>query len=77
MRQRATIAAAYFNEAVDAWFQGWVSVQNEFTWEEFVTKLCERFGERNNVDPIEELINLGRMGVWRYTLGGLRTYGPL
>jgi len=52
MRQRVTLATTYFNEVVDAWFQGCVSVQNEFTWEEVVTKLCESFGEKNRWTPL-------------------------
>lgn len=37
-------------------------VQNKFTWEELVTRLCKIFGERNRVDTIEEFNKLRQTG---------------
>ena len=31
--QRVSLATAYFNEGVDAWFQGCLRIRREYTWE--------------------------------------------
>ena len=50
--QRVALATTYFNDTGDAWFQGWSRVKGDCTWEEFVEKLCEPFGERSMMDVI-------------------------
>jgi len=52
------LASTYFNEVVDAWYQGCVRVGRIHTWEEFAKKLNERFGERSMVDIVEEFNKL-------------------
>jgi len=50
--QSVSLAIAYFNEIMDIWFQGCLSVREDYTWEEFSEKFCERFRERSMVDTI-------------------------
>lgn len=54
-RQRVPLVVTYFNEVVDAWYQGSIKQGRIYTWEEFSERLCERFGERSMVDIIEEI----------------------
>ncbi|XP_052203128.1 uncharacterized protein LOC127808594 [Diospyros lotus] len=75
--QRVGLAVAYFNEVVDAWFQGCLSLRREYTWEEFSERLCERFGERSVVDTIEEFNKLrqtGSVGSYLKKFEELRSY---
>ena len=75
--QRVSLATAYFNEAVDAWFQGCISVREGYTWEEFSEKLYERFGERSTVDTIEEfnmLKQTGSVGAYLQKFEELRSF---
>lgn len=75
--QRVGLAATYFNEVVDAWFQGCLSIRREYTWEEFSEKLCERFGERSVADTIEEFNKLrqtGSVGTYLKKFEELRAY---
>ena len=57
-KQRVPLAAAYFNEVVDAWYQGSLRQGMIYTWEEFSEKLCEQFGERSMMDVVEEFNKL-------------------
>ena len=58
--RRVSLAAAYFDDVVDAWYQSWTNVRG--TWGEFIEKLCERFGERSMSDIIEEFNKLRQVG---------------
>ena len=53
-----TMVAAYLNDVGDAWFQGWPTVKESYQWVEFVEDLCERLGDRNMMDIIEEFNKL-------------------
>ena len=68
-----SIATAYFNEAVNAWFQGCLSVRGDYMWKEFSEKLCEHFGKRSMVDTIEEFNKLKQIGSVGAYLQGLRS----
>ena len=56
--RRVALAAAYFDDMVDVWFQGWTRIRENYTWGEFTEKLCERFEERSMSDTIEEFNKL-------------------
>ena len=56
--QRISLASTYFNEVVDAWYQGCIRQRRDCTWADFSEKMCERFGERSMVDVIEEFNKL-------------------
>lgn len=60
--RRVSLAITYFNDVVDAWYQGWTSVRNHPTWGEFADKLCERFGERSMFDIVKEFNKLIQVG---------------
>ena len=53
-----SLSASYFDDVVDAWYQGWTSVRDHPIWGEFAKKLCERFGERSMSDIVEEFNKL-------------------
>ena len=57
-QQRVTLAVTYLNDAGDAWFQGWIGTKEGCRWAEFVEGLCERFGDRNMLDVVEEFNKL-------------------
>ena len=61
--QRVTFAVAYLNDAGDAWFQGWIGAKEGCQWAEFVEDLCERFGDRNMMDMVEEFNKLRQEGM--------------
>ena len=60
--RRVALVAAYFDDMVDAWYQGWTRVRDNPTWEESTDKLCERLGERSMSNIIEEFNKLRQMG---------------
>lgn len=75
--QRVSLATTYFNEVMDAWFQGCLRVRREYTYEEFSKKLYERFKERSMVDTIEEFNKLRQtrsMGAYLRRFEELRSY---
>ena len=47
-----------FDDGVDARFQGWTRVRENYTWREFSERLCERFEERSMSNTIEEFNKL-------------------
>lgn len=56
--RRVALASTYFDDLVDAWYQGWTRVRDNPPWEEFTDRLCERFGEKSMSDIIEEFNKL-------------------
>ena len=60
--RRVSLAAAYFDNVVDAWYQGWTAVRDHPTWGEFVEELYERFRERSMSDIVEEFNKLRQVG---------------
>ena len=61
-QQKVTMAAAYLNDVGDAWFQGWSRVKEGYQWAKFLEDLCERFGDRNMMDIVEEFNKLRQEG---------------
>ena len=61
--QKINLAAAYFNDIADAWYQGWNKVRVEANWTKFVEDLCDRFGEKSMADTIEEFNKLKQEGL--------------
>ena len=60
--RRVSLVAAYFDDIVDAWYQGWTNVRDHPTWGEFAEKLCERFGESSMSDIVKEFNKLRQVG---------------
>ena len=60
--QKINLATAYFNDMVDAWFQGWDRVRVETNWTEFVEDFCVTFGKKSMTNTIEEFNNLKQDG---------------
>ena len=52
------MATAYFNEEVDAWYQGMTRLRRNQTWGEFAEAICGRFGERSIANIVEEFNKL-------------------
>ena len=55
---RVNPVAAYLNDVINSWFQGWSSRRTVLVWEEFVAAFCFCFGERTMVGIVEEFNKL-------------------
>ena len=59
---RVNLAVAYLNDVGDVWFQGWSRVKSEYNWDDFISGLCERFGEKRTMDIVEEFNKMKQNG---------------
>jgi len=65
--QKINVDAAYLNDTVDSWYQGWIQDEgNQGSWVKFAKGLCKRFGERSMADAIEEFSKLKQEGLVEY-----------